>query len=414
MTSTDLPVVVVGAGIVGTATAAFLQRQGEKVILIDRNAPGSGCSSGNAGMLGTNSCVPSSLPGVIRKVPGMMRGPDGALGLRIRDILALSPWLWRFVRSGRPSRVAEIADALHQLQRQIIPAYHALLGREPSQRLIRTSGKLHTYESENTWADSQYGLSLQEQRSIPFQRLSGDEARELMPALGASIVRAIHFPDISYSVDPRKMVEEVAGDFAAHGGQIVSDDVQSIETDGSSGHAICSNRRFAFSRLVIAAGFWSRDLAARIGAKVPLEVQRGYHVMMSTPPGGDTMPIKSEDRKIIVTPMAQGSRVTGVAEFAAPDAPPSAGRHAALVDHARAVMPGFSSDYSDPWIGSRPCTPDSLPVLDRAPRHPNVFLAFGHGHLGLGLGAISGRLMAELVISGRTSIDLAPYRCIRF
>jgi len=408
------PIVVVGAGIVGTATALYLRLAGADVTLIDRDPPGSGCSSGNAGMLGSNSCVPSALPGVLRKVPGMMRGPGGALGLRWRDMLRLSPWLIRFVRAGRPKRVEAIADALNALQREVMPAYDVLLDAAGARDLISQSGKLHTYESGQSWRDAQYGLDLQRRRGIAVETLSGDEAREMLPLLGPAVSRAVHYPGIAHSVDPQAMIEAFARHFQAIGGTILRGEVRDIAVRDEGGEIVLADRRLSFSKVVLAAGFWSRDLARRLGTRVPLEVQRGYHVVLPTSGHNAPMPMKSEDRKIIITPMAAGMRVTGVAEFAHPDAPATPGRHQALADHARALMPDLEDSVADPWIGSRPCTPDSLPVLDRSPRHRSVFFAFGHGHLGLGLGAISGRLMSELILNGKPSIDLAPYRATRF
>jgi len=410
----DAPILVIGAGIVGTATALYLRLAGAEVTLIDRNAPGSGCSSGNAGMLGSNSCIPSALPGVLRKVPGMMRGPGGALGLKLRDVLGLSPWLIRFIRSGRKRRVEEIADALNSLQRHVMPAYDELLAAADARDLVRRSGKLHTYENDRTWLDGQYGLDLQRRRDITFDVLSGDEARELMPLLGKRVLRAVHYPGIAHSIDPQAMIESLATRFEAGGGRILRGEVLDIDSHGTSGTAATADGPIGFSRAVLAAGYWSRILAQRLGTRVPLAVQRGYHVMLTAPGANAPMPVKSEDRKIIVTPMRGGQRVAGVAEFAAPDAPATPGRHAALADHARALMPDLGDTYEDPWIGSRPCTPDSLPVLDRSPRHHNIFFAFGHGHLGLGLGPISGRLMSELILTGQPSIDLAPFSDSRF
>lgn len=414
MTQAEAPILVIGAGIVGTAAALYLRLAGAEVTLIDRDTPGSGCSSGNAGMLGSNSCIPSALPGILSKVPGMMRGPGGAVGLSLRDILGLSPWLVRFIRSGRRARVEEIADALNALQRHVMSAYDELLAAADARGLVWRSGKLHTYETERAWIDGQYGLDLQRRRDIAFEELSGDEARELMPLLGESVRRAVHYPGIAHAIDPQAMVEALAARFAAGGGRIRRSEVRDIESNGTSGTAISADGPVYFSRAVLAAGYWSRDLARRLGTRIPVAVQRGYHVTLPSPAGNAPMPVKSEDRKIIVTPMRDGQRVTGVAEFAAPDAPAAPGRHAALAVHAKALMPDLADTYDDPWIGSRPCTPDSLPVLDRSPRYRNIFFAFGHGHLGLGLGPISGRLMSELVLTGRSSIDLAPFSASRF
>lgn len=408
------PVVVVGAGIVGLSTALYLALAGVPVVLVDRDPPGQGCSAGNAGMLGSNSCIPTALPGVLRQVPKMLRGPGGALGLRARDLPRLAPWLVRFVRAGRPARVEAIADALNRLQRELMPAYEVLLDAADARHLVRATGKLHVAESETAWQAGAYGRTLQRQRGVALEEIDGTEARALQPRLGPRVHRATWYPGIAHSLDPRALIEAFARRFLAAGGTLRREAVTHLDCAAAGGQVVTATGPIAFSRVVLAAGVWSRDLARPLGVRVPLEGQRGYHVMIPDSGGSAPIPVKSDDRKIIVTPMAEGLRITGVAEFATPDAPPSPGRHAALAEHARALMPELADTWHDPWLGSRPCTPDSLPVLDRAPGRRDVFLAFGHGHLGLGLGAISGRLMRDLVLGQPTPIDLTPYRADRF
>jgi D-amino-acid dehydrogenase len=405
---------VIGAGVVGMSAALHLQRESFQVTVIDRGPPGEGCSLGNAGMLGTASCVPVAMPGVLAKVPRMLL-PAGPLKLRWRLLPRLVPWLARFAAAARPARVAAISDAMHALQHHLLDAHLDLLADSGRPELVHRVGKLHIYESGGAWAAGAAGRALQQRHGIAFEELDADAVHRLVPELRGPVHGGIYFPDVCHCVDPLELVRAYAGLFARRGGRVLREDVRDFEI-GSNGprRVITDVGVHDVSTLVIAAGAWSGALARRLGARVPVESQRGYHVMLPRPGIVPALPVKVEDRGIILTPMSGGLRVTGIAEFGGLEAPPDPRGFATIVDHARAVMPGLNTEGMTRWMGHRPSTPDSLPVIDRSARYPNVLFAFGHGHFGLGLGAISGRLVADLAMGRPSLIDLAPYGVGRF
>jgi D-amino-acid dehydrogenase len=407
-------VTVVGAGVVGMSTAVYLQRHGFAVTVIDRGPPGEECSLGNAGMLGTASCVPIAMPGVLAKVPRMLF-PDGPLKLRWSLLPRLVPWLTRFVASARPARVAAIADAMHALQRQLVEAHLDLLEDAGKPELVKRVGKLHMYETAGQKAAAAAARALQRERGIVFDELDAGAARDLVPQLGDSVHGGTYFPDVCHCLDPLALVRAYAELFQRRGGVLLREEVRGFDLGPEGPERIHTDAgSHAAETVVIATGAWSRNLARPFGARVPVEAERGYHVMLPNPGLDLPMPIKPEGRGIIITPMQAGIRVTGIAEFGGLDADPDPRHFQTILRHARAVLPGLVTEGGSEWMGHRPSTPDSLPVLDRSPRFAKVFFAFGHGHFGLGLGAISGRLVAELVAGITPSIDPKPYRASRF
>jgi len=409
--------VVVGAGIVGTCCALYLQRAGMAVTLIDRDGPGEGCSSGNAGNLGNGSCVPASLPGTLSKVPAMLLDPMHPLSIRLRRFPAALPWFIRFARAGRIERVKEIADALHSLQSRLFDAYEPLIAEAGAGHLIRRDGKLFVYESRAAFDSDSLGVELRRRRGVELEDLDGEDIRRMEPALGPNVACGRFQQGTGHTVDPLRLTQALADSFTANGGTVLRERVTGFDR-GGKGDAVTGVATDAGGHraqiIVLAAGAWSGRLAAQLGYRVPLESEGGYHVMLPEPGINLGIPVLACERKVIFTPMTEGLRLTGIAEFAGLDAPLNNRRICVLVHHGGQMLPGLNVDGGKPWRGHRPSTPDSLPVIGPAPRHPNLVFAFGHGRLGLGLGAITGRLVAQLVTGKPTDVDLAPFRYERF
>lgn len=406
---------VLGAGIVGVSTALFLRLAGVPVTLFDRGLPGHGCSCGNAGMLGVDSCVPVALPGTVSDVPRMLMSAAGPLGVHLPTAARALPWFAHFVRSGRPERAEHAARALHSLQRELPSAYDVLLDAAEARDLVRHTGKIHLCESEETYRRTEYGRSLQRANGIEYSILGPEEVMQLAPALTRNIARGVYYPNPGHCIFPLALIERFAETLVRLGGEIVRDEIRDIEIGPEGPVALRGSERiYPVHRLVLSAGVWSKRFAKRLGANVPMIAHRGYNATLPAAPDTLRLPIKSEDRSILLTPMLNGIRVTGIAEIADPALPPTSGLVDRIVRHARAVLPAVDAEPVDPWMGNRPCTPDSLPVIGPSPRYPAAIFAFGHGHLGLGLGAITGRIVSELLTKGRPSVDLTPFRANRF
>ena len=407
-------IVVLGAGIVGTCCALALRRDGHRVTLIDRDEPGSGCSSGNAGMIQTGSVTPVATPGVLRDIPRMLTDPQGALVIRWRYLPTLLPWLARFVGAARPKRVAAIAEALHSLLRVAKEAYQPLLSAAAAGSLLRHKGELYVYRGEAAFRAAASEFGYRRSFGIPVDTFGPDELRQVEPELDRRYDHAYYLPDSCYTVDPLRLTQALALRFAADGGKVIRMDVRDIEVDERRRELAGPIGRQPFETLVLATGAFSKRFATRLGARVPLETGRGYHLMVPNPGFELQGPVIDGEKHFAVVPMTGGLRLAGMMELAGLELPMNEARAAILLPLARRMLPSLRAEVSAPWMGHRPITPDSLPVIGRSPTTPNVLFAFGHGQLGLTLAGITGKLIADLVADRPPAVDLTPYRPTRF
>ncbi len=407
--------VVVGAGAVGIATALYLRREGFAVTVLDPQAPGEGASLGNAGILATGSVIPVGTPEVLKRLPRMMLDPLAPVAVRWRYLPRLTPWFLRFLMASRPGRVEEISRALAALLAHTHDAYRPLIEEAGAGDLLRPSGMLHVYENEAAYRAGEEGRALRARRGVPYDDLGRDELRQLVPALAPEVAHGIFLRDPVMTVDPLALVQALAASLEAKGGVIRRERVTGFtDAGGRPAGVTTETASHAADLIVIAAGAFSRPLAKALGSAVPLDTERGYHVMLPDPGIELRLPVQCAEGAFVLTPMAKGLRLAGTDELAGLEAPPNWDRARVLVERARRLFPGLRTEGLEPWMGFRPSLPDSLPVLGRAPGHDNVYFAFGHGHLGLTMAAASGRIIAELASGRDPGIDLAPYRAERF
>ncbi len=407
--------VVVGAGAVGVCTARYLQRAGFKVMVLDPEPPGEGASQGNAGILSGVAVIPEGTPRTLLQVPKMLLDRSSPLAIRWRYLPRLAPWLLRLLRASTPARVEHIAGALYALTSRAIEAYGPLLADARADDLVRLSGWICVYGSAADYAEAKWENDLKRRLGLSLEDLGGDAVRQMVPALAPEIGHGTFMSEVAMTVNPLRLVQTLARDIQNRGGLLLSERVTGFEL-GQAGVASVrtESRSYPADLVVIAAGAYSGPLAAGLGSRVPLDTERGYHVMLPKPGVEVRLPIQSHDGGYVVTPMEHGLRVAGTVEFARLDAPPNYARAEALLGHARRLLPGLQSDGMTMWMGHRPSMPDSLPVLGRSPHHGNVYFAFGHGRIGLTLAALSGRIIADLARGRAPEIDLTPYRADRF
>ncbi len=409
-------ITVIGAGMVGTCCALHLQDEGFAVTLLDRGGPGEGASSGNLGGFGVASCPPMAMPGVLRKVPGMLLDAEAPLRVRPGHAPRALPWLLRFAANARRGPVEANAAARQSLLDRAHEGIDPLVAEAGAGRLMSRTGLTFTFESEAAFRGAAYAFDLRRRNGVRMDLLDGNEARQVQPALSRNVVRAWRVADFSHTLDPLRLVQALAELFRRRGGAFRRTVAHGFEVDGGEGvRAVRTGEGLhPVERVVVAAGVWSRKLAAMLGARVPLEAERGYHAMFHDTDVKMNGGVISVDRHIAVTPMLDGIRAGGIAEFAPPEAPPDPAAARRVRGHATALFPALGRERITEWMGPRPSHPDSKPVIGRAPRHRNVWFAFGHDHLGLTMGGITGKLVSELVAGKTPSVDLTPFRPDRF
>ena len=416
MAESDSRILVIGAGVAGLSTALYLQRSGRPVMVLDPLPPASGTSFGNAGMISADTAVPIALPGMLRKVPGWLTDRLGPLAVSPLYFPRALPWLLRWAEASRMSRVLEIADAMRALHRNAFAAWHELLGPERFHDLVRRAGQVHVWEGEAEPPTAALERQLRERHGIASEALGEDELRQMFPAITRSIRRGVLIPGNGYTVNPHRLVRTLGELLREAGGEIESERVMKIiPRDDGPGYAAMTNVAYRKAdEIVIAAGAWSRQLLDPLGIRVPLEAERGYHATLPSPGIAIKTTITNKTRAFGVTPMEHGLRVAGTVEIAGLHAPPDERRARVLLDNIRSMFPGVDVRDHRFWMGFRPSTPDSLPILGEAPGRPGLFLAFGHGHFGMTGGPPSGRLVARLINRQDPGLDPAPYAPTRF
>jgi len=408
-------ITVLGAGIVGMCCAAYLQRDGHRVTVVDRQEPGTGTSFGNAGILSPGSCVPMAVPGVVSKLPGWLMDPLGPVAVRFMHLPAMLPWFMHFMKASRTANVEANADALRRLLAQTFDAYAPLVQAAGVAEIVQRPGYLVVYESDTEYRNDALAWRLRRERGIEFDVLDGRQLRSLEPALSSIYQRGVYLLDQGYVTSPLRLTQSIAKQFLSDGGRIEQRTVWNVEIAADGPKALYTDDGvMPVENLVVAAGVHSKRFASELGERILLEAERGYHVEFQAPGIELTRPINAAKGKFFVTPMETGLRVAGTTEFAGLDRPANPRRMKVLLAHAMRMFPDIHVDQRTDWMGQRPSTPDYLPVISRSTRFANVYYAFGHGHLGVVSGAPTGRLIADLVAGRPSSIDLQPYRVDRF
>ncbi|MBS3648987.1 FAD-binding oxidoreductase [Pseudaminobacter sp. 19-2017] len=413
-------IAVIGAGIVGICTGANLAEAGFQVTVYDRTGVCEETSSGNAAALAFPDPLPLSHKGMLKKLPGWLADPLGPLTIPPAYLPKLMPWLIRFMRAGHPSKFEASLNAQAGLMRLAESEWAGLSERADAAGMISHNGAIDLYESEAELKASLPGWEARERLGIPFEHVSGARLAELQPGLSPRFTHGTFMPTWKQVDDPKLFgkaiwayAERLGARFERRlfeGAEIARKDAGRSEVrlrfaDGSTSTA---------DSLVICAGAWSHFHAAKFGDRVPLETERGYNT---------TLPVGAFDLRrqltfvghgFVVSPLVTGVRVGGAVELAGLKRPPNYARARAMLEKAKQFLPGLKTEGGREWMGYRPSLPDSLPVIGRARSAPNVFYAFGHGHLGLTQSAATGRLIRDLATGKTTAVDLAPFSPQRF
>jgi D-amino-acid dehydrogenase len=409
-------VIVVGAGIIGLAVAHHLSREGAAVTIVDRDPEADKASFGNAGGIAVTEVIPASAPGLIWRLPRWLFDPLGPLALRPTHVPKLLPWLWLFAKAGTPKEVARISSALAKLNGRVYDDLLPMLAEAGLSGELIEKGALTVYESEGGFRRDAGEWALKRAHGIKAEDLAATDARDLEPALGPIVRRAVFTPQWSHVKDPKRLVDALRVSLLTRGVIMAHGDVVDISNSPSGGIQIelKEGRRIFAQRAVVAAGAWSGALAKRLGHHVLLESERGYNTTLPNAGVELSREVIFAERKFVATPLSCGLRIGGAAEFGGLRAYPNFKRSRALVALASRYLPALKTGGGIHWAGHRPATPDSLPVISSSSRNPNVFYAFGHGHLGLTQAATTGRLITDMIYGRPTPIDVSPYTISRF
>jgi D-amino-acid dehydrogenase len=344
--------------------------------------------------------------------------PLGPLTIRWSHLPKALPWFMALSRNAMPDRVKAITEARAQLALRVVSDFETLLKPAGGGDLIRYQDTLRIFDTEAQFQAEAGERATKQAHGFEMKRITGNEARELEPALGPAVHCGAFHGGWYFVTNPERVVKTLAAEVVKNGGTLVVDDVVQIERNAGRVDALTlkDEGRMAIDRLVICAGAYSHLLAKQLGEKVLLEAERGYHMVLPNSGVNLSRSITYARTPGAATPMEMGLRLAGTDEFAGLDAPPNYARADKLWHVFKKILP----DLREPdaattrWMGRRPGTPDSLPVIGPSKTASNVWYGFGHGHMGLTWGPTTGRLLAEQMSGLRSNIDLAPFRVDRF
>ncbi|WP_307286272.1 NAD(P)/FAD-dependent oxidoreductase [Phyllobacterium ifriqiyense] len=411
----NIDILIIGAGIVGVAAAAILAESGRKVLVVDRQGICEGTSSGNAGALAFSDILPMASKGVLAKVPGWLMDPLGPFTIRPSYLPKLLPWLYRFWRASSADMLEHTVRAQGAMMRLAEPEMLGLMQRAGLGRMVREDGSLELYESEDELNASLSGWNARRAAGIAFEHLRGSQLRECQPGLSPRFIAGTFVPGWKTVSDPKHVGEGLWNYAQRNGAIFYQGEVASISAgeQGAIAH-FADGRTINAAKIVVAAGAWSHHLAQNLGDRIPLETERGYNT---------TLPVGAFDLKrqlifsghgFVVTPLETGVRVGGAVELGGLKLPPNYKRAEIMLSKAEQFMPGLQSKGGRQWMGYRPSTPDSLPVIGTSRLTDNVLYAFGHGHLGLTQSGVTARLISDLIGGHASSISIDPYSPKRF
>ena len=408
---------VIGAGVVGLACAARLTMAGRAVTVLDPQPPGTGCSYGNAGCFSLASFVPIGMPGLWRKVPGWLMDREGPLSIPPAYAARIAPWLWKLLRASSLEQVERTCDEMRAFLGVALERWRPLAAWAGVPELVQRNGWAVVYESEQGYRDDALGWRLRRERGVEIHVLQGRAIRELEPALAPHFTHMVYLPEQGQCPNPLRLSQALADTLERHGARFERH--AAVDFDFRDGR-VCAVRTEAGTieadEVVVAAGAHSAPLAARLGSRIPLETERGYHAMVEGAASAALLnrPVMWGEAKFFATPMEGGMRFAGSVELGGVQAPPDYRRADILLRKGRAMLPALPEAKVSRWMGMRPSLPDTKPAIGRAPRVPNAFFAFGHGHTGLTGAAATGGIIADLATGRAPDLDIRPFDPARF
>lgn len=411
-------IAVVGAGIIGVTCALQLARQGRQVVVIDQQAPGMGASYGNAGHLATEQVFPIADVSILKRLPAMLMDPMGPLRLDWRYLPRALPWFIRLLLNLRPTRYRQTVAGIRALNEASLGAWQRLLQSIQQPGLLREDGSLLVFERADSRAAIEALQQRMQQQHVPVDFWSAEAIRKAAPQLSEQIQGGLFFPGTGHFLDPYQALCEVAAAAKASGVQFLQRQVLDARVGDQGVTLVTDQGLFAANQVLIACGAHSAKLTAALtGNKVPLDTERGYHLMLPHEPQRLPFAVTSLERKFIMTPMAGGLRLAGTVEFAGLDRPANMDRAWQLHRLSQGLFRNdLSAQDATPWMGFRPSLPDSLPIIDRV-CEGKVLLAFGHQHLGLTQAAVTAEMVGHLAATGTGDPalpSLHAYRLARF
>jgi glycine/D-amino acid oxidase-like deaminating enzyme len=413
--SSRYSIAVVGGGIVGLSVAMELLREGMEVTIIERDTPMQACSAGNAGYLSEANIFPPASPDLLRQMPNLLLANDGPLVIRPSYVGRMLPWSWRALTVLKPEALSRVTDTLAAMTRLAFESISKLAEQVGATELLTRDGGLVAFKTMAGLEKKAAAMGTWNRYGLPVRRLSGAEIQELEPALVPEIVGGLLFEHSGRCSNPQGLGLRYAEHLRNHGARFLQDEVRSL-TWRSHGQVEVhgAHSRACYSKVVVCGGFWSGALMRGFFRTIPLVSERGYHLMLPRPGLTLRRPVVFGEPHFAATPMDEGLRLAGTAEFARWDSPPSWARAHMLLTLAQQYLRQVDGAHAKPWMGIRPSLPDGLPAMGTVPDAPGIHYAFGHAHNGLTLSAVTAQCVSAMVRRTEPPVPIASMALERF
>ncbi|MBP2303401.1 NAD(P)/FAD-dependent oxidoreductase [Azospirillum picis] len=409
-------VLVLGAGVVGTAVALHLQMRGRQAVLLDRRgAAGREASFGNAGLIQREAAYPYAFPRQLAALLRYAANRQTDAHYHARALPALAPFLARYWHHSHPARHVRAARAYAGLIGQCLPETRRLAEQADAAALLRPTGWLKLFRTARQQdAELRQAAELAREFGVASVPLDSAGLRLLEPDLDPDLAGALHYTDPLAVTDPGRLVDSWRTALERLGGRFLTGNGRTLRPAAAGWSVDTRDGPVQAPAAVVAMGAWSGEVVDPLGYRLPLGIKRGYHMHYELASGVTLgRPVLDAAHGYVLAPMARGIRLTTGAEFARPGARRTPVQLERAEPVARALFPLGARIDPEPWMGLRPCMPDMLPVIGPAPRHPGLWFAFGHGHQGLTLAAVTGRMIADMICGEAPFVDAAPFRADR-
>ncbi len=404
---------VIGAGIQGVCIGLHLLKKKIPVTIFDKSEPGTMASYGNAGHFSPYAVLQLNRPDILYDIPKMLFSSYGPLALKWNYVPKMIPWIIKYFKSSTNKSMLHTAKYMHQILNLSLDAYDEIFQEIDTTNLVEKKGIIYVWTNKNLKSRN-LEIKVRDQLGVKQKILSRDEILELEPKLNP-VFDAGAFYDYAYHArDPHGILKNIFKLFKDKGGKFVRSEVKNIKQISQSETEIYSeNDTYKFEKSIIACGAFSKKLTDQLGENIPLDTERGYHVHFEGMDHLIKRPVIFLDRGFGMTPMNQGLRAVGTVELGGLKNPLSKKRIDYITKCAKELLPQLK-EHKDEWLGFRPTLPDFLPVIGPSLNNKNIIFAFGHHHLGWTLGAITGKIVSNIVADEKTNLDLAPYSSKRF
>ncbi|MEM7731523.1 MAG: FAD-binding oxidoreductase [Pseudomonadota bacterium] len=409
-----LSIIVIGAGICGLSSAIWLRRAGHEVTLIDRDHPGAGASYGNAGLLAGWSMTPVNTPGLHKTALKYLIDPKSPLFLQWSALPRMTPWLWQFIRNANATKLPHMVEGIVGITHDSLDQHRALARGTRAEHWIAESAFSFVYKGRAEYEADALSWSTRADHGLTPDIIEGPAVQEEEPMLSPDCTLLAQLKDFGHILNPGAYMTDLARVLEEEGGRYIQAEAQDIILeDGHITSVLTKTGPLPCDRVVLAAGVWSKPLMAKLGLHVEMIAERGHHLHIKNPSQMPNNPMMIVSGKFAVTPMSTGLRCAGTVELGGTNTTPNRAALRIIAEHVSKSFPALEYDGAEEWLGFRPSTPDSLPLIGEI-GSTGAYAAFGHQHIGLTAGPKTGRLISALISKEPPNMNLSPYTADRF